>query len=81
MYILGDIGNSETKIYLVSSNGKIIKSINISTKKININILKYLISCTYLINKCRYKTNLHAKPVGNKFFFYGCDGLVNVIVF
>ena len=40
MYILGDIGNSETKIYLVSSNGKIIKSINISTKKININILK-----------------------------------------
>ena len=40
MYILGDIGNSEIKIYLVSSNGKIIKSINISTKKININILK-----------------------------------------
>ena len=40
MYILGDIGNSETKIYLVSSKGKIIKSINISTKKININILK-----------------------------------------
>ena len=40
MYILGDIGNSETKIYLVNSNRKIIKSINISTKKININILK-----------------------------------------
>ena len=40
MYILGDIGNSETKIYLVNSNSKIIKSINISTKKININILK-----------------------------------------
>ena len=40
MYILGDIGNSETKIYLVNSNKKIIKSINISTKKININILK-----------------------------------------
>ena len=40
MYILGDIGNSETKIYLVNSNRKVIKSINISTKKININILK-----------------------------------------
>ena len=40
MYILGDIGNSETKIYLVNSNRKIIKCINISTKKININILK-----------------------------------------
>lgn len=40
MYILGDIGNSETKIYLVNSNRKIIKSINISTKNININILK-----------------------------------------
>ena len=40
MYILGDIGNSETKIYLVNSNRKIIKSINISTKKINFSILK-----------------------------------------
>ena len=40
MYILGDIGNSETKIYLVNSNRKIIKCINISTKKINVNILK-----------------------------------------
>ena len=40
MYILGDIGNSETKIYLVNSNRKIIKSVNISTKNININILK-----------------------------------------
>ena len=40
MYILGDIGNTETKIYLVNSNRKIIKSINISTKKINFSILK-----------------------------------------
>tara|TARA_B100001057_G_scaffold454345_1_gene500065 strand:- start:794 stop:1540 length:747 start_codon:yes stop_codon:yes gene_type:complete len=35
MYILGDIGNSETKICLVNSKGSIIKKINISTKKIN----------------------------------------------
>ena len=35
MYILGDIGNSETKIYLVNSKYKIIKNINFSSKKIN----------------------------------------------
>ena len=40
MYILGDIGNSDTKIYLVNSNRRIIRSVNISTKKINIIILK-----------------------------------------
>ena len=28
MYILGDIGNTETKIFLVSKNNKIIKKIN-----------------------------------------------------
>ena len=28
MYILGDIGNSETKIYLVNSKNKIIRNIN-----------------------------------------------------
>ena len=40
MYILGDIGNSETKIYLVNSNKRIIKRINIPSKDINFNILK-----------------------------------------
>ena len=35
MYILGDIGNSETKIFLVSKNNKIIKKITLSTKDIN----------------------------------------------
>ena len=35
MYILGDIGNSETKVYLVNSKGKIVKNINFSSKKIN----------------------------------------------
>ena len=40
MYILGDIGNSETKIYLVNSNKKIIKRINIPSKNINFNTLK-----------------------------------------
>ena len=40
MYILGDIGNSETKIYLVNSNKKIIKRINIPSKNIDFNTLK-----------------------------------------
>ena len=33
MNILGDIGNSETKVYLVNSNNKIIKDINFPSKK------------------------------------------------
>ena len=35
MYILGDIGNTETKIFLVSINNKIIKKISFSSKDIN----------------------------------------------
>ena len=35
MIIVGDIGNTETKICLVDSNNKIIKKINISTKRIS----------------------------------------------
>ena len=42
MYILGDIGNSETKIFLVSKNNKIIKKITISTRDINYNKLNSL---------------------------------------
>ncbi len=41
MYIFGDIGNSETKIYLVNTNDIIIKNITFSTEKINNKILKY----------------------------------------
>jgi type III pantothenate kinase len=39
MYILGDIGNTETKVFLVSTNNKILKKINISSKNINKNKL------------------------------------------
>ena len=35
MYILGDIGNTETKIFLVSTNDKIIKKLSLSTIDIN----------------------------------------------
>ena len=42
MYIFGDIGNSETKIFLVSKNNKIIKKITLSTRDINYNKLNSL---------------------------------------
>ena len=42
MYILGDIGNTETKIFLVSANNKIIKRLNLSTRDVNYNKLNRL---------------------------------------
>ena len=42
MYILGDIGNTDTKIFLVSKKNKILKRINFISKKISINQLKIL---------------------------------------
>ena len=39
MYILGDIGNTETKIWLVSKKNKIIKKIIFPSKEITINKL------------------------------------------
>ena len=39
MYIFGDIGNSETKVFLLSSNFKIKKNISFNTKKINTKLL------------------------------------------
>ena len=45
MYILGDIGNTETKVFLVSSNDKIIKKIVFSSKNINeIKLNKFFIN-------------------------------------
>jgi type III pantothenate kinase len=35
MYILGDIGNTETKIFLISLNNKIIKKLTLPSKNIN----------------------------------------------
>ena len=42
MYILGDIGNTETKIWLVSKKNKIIKKINFSSKEITSNKLSII---------------------------------------
>ena len=55
MYILGDIGNSEAKVFLVNSKDKIIKNISFPSKKINNKILdskfEYLIKDLTLIKK------------------------------
>ena len=44
MIIVGDIGNTETKICLVNSKNKIIKRVTFNTKKINSPLLKKKLS-------------------------------------
>ncbi len=55
MYILGDIGNSETKVYLVNSKNSIVRNINFISKNINNKTLnqkfKYLVKDYKTINK------------------------------
>ena len=62
MYILGDIGNSETKVYLVNSKSRIIKNVNFSSKQINTKILnqkfKYLVKDSKSIKKVNIFTRL-----------------------
>ena len=55
MYILGDIGNSDTKVYLVNPKNKIIKNINFPSKQFNNKILdhkfEYLVKYFSLVKK------------------------------
>ena len=51
MILIGDIGNSDTKICLVNSNYKIVKRLTLSTRKINMLFLQRKIN--FLINKKR----------------------------
>ena len=52
MNILGDIGNSDTKVFLVNSKNKILKSIIFPSKKINNKILELKFkSLTYNFSK------------------------------
>ena len=54
MYILGDIGNTETKIFLVSLNNKIIKKLTFSTKNLNqVKLNRLLISFKIDYNKIK----------------------------
>ena len=58
MIIVGDIGNTETKICLVNSKKKVIKRVTLNTKKINTILLKKSLSNLKLqkrlINKCLF---------------------------
>ena len=66
MIIIGDIGNTETKICLVNSNNKIIKRIILDTKKINIISLKKLTS-TFNIQKKIITKSLFCSVVPRSF--------------
>ena len=58
MIIVGDIGNTETKICLVNSKNSIVKRVTLMTKKINSSLLKRSLSNlnlkNILINKCLF---------------------------
>ena len=58
MIIVGDIGNTDTKIFLINNQNKIIKRVKLNTKKINSIVLKKSMSNlnlkNYFINKCLF---------------------------
>jgi len=66
MNILGDIGNTETKIFLVSTNNKIVKKLNLSTKDINyIKLNRLFINLT--VDYKKIKKILFCSVVPNSF--------------
>ena len=66
MYILGDIGNTETKIFLVSTNNKIVKKLNLSTRDINITKLNRLF-INFISNYKKVKKILFCSVVPKSF--------------
>ena len=74
MIIVGDIGNTETKICLINSKYRIIKKIILNTKKINSSLLKKSISNLILkkssIDKCLFCSVVPKSFDKIKNFFY-----------
>ena len=74
MYILGDIGNSETKVYLVNLKNKIIKNVNFPSKRINNKILnkkfKYLIKDFKGIEKVLFCSVVPKSRIIKLFFLF-----------
>ena len=68
MILIGDIGNSDTKICLLNSNYRIVKRFVLPTKKINKALLKkklnFIIKQKIIINK-----SLFCSVVPNQFLF------------
>ena len=84
MIIVGDIGNTETKICLVNSKSLIIKRVTIMTKKINSSLLKKSLSNLNLkdkfIDSCLFcsvvpKSYNEIKTFFNKTYKIRCDEL------
>jgi type III pantothenate kinase len=73
MIIVGDIGNTETKICLVNSRNKIIKRVNFDTKKIEHHFLQKFLKKLDLkkikIKKCLFCSVVPKKFDKIKFFF------------
>tara|TARA_Y100000590_G_C15712193_1_gene1010652 strand:- start:1699 stop:2448 length:750 start_codon:yes stop_codon:yes gene_type:complete len=66
MILIGDIGNSDTKICLINKKYKIIKRIILNTNKINKNLLKKKLSFIFK-NKKLIKKSLFCSVVPSKF--------------
>jgi len=84
MIIVGDIGNTETKICLVNSKNIIVKRVNLMTKKINFSLLKRSLSNLNLenksIDKCLFcsvvpKSFNEIKSFFNKTYKFKCHEL------
>ena len=58
MFVIGDVGNTETKIYLVTSKGTILKKVKLNTD---------FISSRYL--SLKLKGLLRKKKILKKFYF------------
>ena len=73
MIMVGDIGNTETKICLVNSKNQIIKRINLKTKNINMNLLNKSLKKKNLkrieIEKCLFSSVVPKSFKMIKFFF------------
>ena len=58
MMLVGDIGNTETKISIINSKKKVVKEINLITKNINLSLLKKKLPKKFFlkqqINKCLF---------------------------
>ena len=87
MIIVGDIGNTETKICLINSKNKIVKRFNLKSKNINFSLLKKIFKKTKYnktdLKKCLFssvvpKTFNTIKYYFEKFYIVKCFELKNL---
>ena len=68
MILIGDIGNTDTKICIINSNYKIVKRLFLPTKKINNSLL--IKKLNFIIKKNIFiKKSLFCSVVPNQFLF------------